>query len=162
MQFISDIFNLRNKLFRFATRIVGSSDEAEDVVQDVFVKLWQQRDELNEVRNLEAWTMTLTKNMSLDKLRSKHRRTESISPDFNAMTAPSVAALETKDIATQIRIIMAQLPENQQQCMHLRDIEGLNYDEIAEILGLSLAQVKTNIHRARNFVRSKINEISNF
>lgn len=162
MQLISDIFNIRNKLYRFAARIVGSSDEAEDVVQEVFMKVWQQRDELNEIRNLEAWSMTLTKNMSLDKLRSKHRRTESISTDLSLVAPPSVASLEAQDLATQIQTIMAQLPENQRQCMHLRDVEGLNYDEIAAILQLSLAQVKTNIHRARNFVRSKINDIPNF
>ena len=160
---LNDVFCIRDKLFRFAARIVGSQSEAEDVVQDVFVKLWQQRDQLNGIKNLEAWSMTMTKNASLDHLRSKHRKTENIDlmPQIGNQASQFSAQqpAESKDMMQLIEKIMAKLPEKQRISMHLRDVEGMNYDEIADIQQITLAQVKTNIHRARTFVREKLEEI---
>ncbi|MBY0435566.1 MAG: sigma-70 family RNA polymerase sigma factor, partial [Cyclobacteriaceae bacterium] len=68
------VFPVKNKLFRFAYRLLGSSDDAKDVVQEVFIKVWNGREQLNEIQNLEAWCMRITKNMSLDRLRQQQRR----------------------------------------------------------------------------------------
>src|SRR6187399_1421855 len=78
--FETRVLPTKNKLFRFAFRLLGSSEEAKDVVQDVFIKLWNGRDRLAEVQNMEAWCMRITKNLSLDRIRSRQRRsTDSIS-----------------------------------------------------------------------------------
>ena len=73
------VFPVRNKLYRFAFRLLGDNEEAKDVVQEVFIKVWNGRAELGEVRNMEAWCMRITKNLSLDRLRQQQRRpTDSI------------------------------------------------------------------------------------
>jgi RNA polymerase sigma factor (sigma-70 family) len=66
---------IRNKLFRFAVSMLRDEAEAEDVVQEVVIKLWKQRDQLDRIHNMEAWTMRLTRNLSIDKIRSKHAGT---------------------------------------------------------------------------------------
>src|SRR4051812_39907544 len=72
--FQTRVFPVKNKLFRFAFRLLGSSEEAKDVVQEVFVKLWNGRQQLGEIHNMEAWCMRITKNLSLDRLRQQQRR----------------------------------------------------------------------------------------
>lgn len=150
--------NIKDKLYRFSLRITGDSAEAEDVVQEVFIKVWNKRDDMAEVQNHEAYCMTLTRNLSLDKIKSKHRKTAEIGDalqisDFDSTPYETV---EKNDALARIRKWMNELPEKQRLTMHLRDIEGMTYDEIAENLDISLAQVKVNLHRARQFIREKM------
>ena len=151
-------YKIKDKLFRFAYRIVGDSADAQDVVQDVFVKVWDKRSDLADIQNPEAWCMTLTKNAALDKLRSKHRRTtdlEAVGAVADAQPTPHLQA-ETGDMVAKIKLLMHQLPEKQRLAMHLRDIEGLSYEEISETLQMPLPQVKVNIHRARQTLRAAL------
>jgi RNA polymerase sigma factor (sigma-70 family) len=149
---------VKNKLYRFALRITGDNAEAEDVVQEVFIKAWQRLNDLPNIQNAEAWCMTVTKNLALDKLRSKHRRTEEIGEilqltDYNSTPYETVAG---NDMIQKIRFWMKDLPEKQQLVMHLRDIEDKTYDEIAVILEMPMPQVKVNLHRARTTIRERI------
>src|SRR5882757_10727675 len=72
--FESRVLPVKNKLFRFAFRLLGSSEEAKDVVQEVFIKIWNGRDQMEQIQNMEAWCMRITKNLSLDRLRQQQRR----------------------------------------------------------------------------------------
>jgi RNA polymerase sigma factor (sigma-70 family) len=149
---------VKNKLYRFALRITGDNAEAEDVVQEVFIKAWQRQEDLPNIQNAEAWCMTLTKNLSLDKLRSKHRRTEEIG-EILQLTDSQSTPYETvagNDTIEKIRNWMKDLPEKQRLTMHLRDIEDRTYEEISTILEMSLPQVKVNVHRARTAIRERI------
>src|ERR1044071_480273 len=77
--FQNRVLPTKNKLFRFALRFLGNEEEAKDVVQEVLIKVWNGRDQMNEVQNWEAWCMRITKNLSLDRIRSLSRRqTQSI------------------------------------------------------------------------------------
>ena len=76
--FENRVLPAKNKLFRFAFRMLGSSEEAKDVVQEVMIKVWNGREQMAEVQNMEAWCMRITKNLSLDKLRSRQRRATEI------------------------------------------------------------------------------------
>ncbi|MBL7828887.1 MAG: RNA polymerase sigma factor [Saprospiraceae bacterium] len=162
--FQEQIFPIRHKLFRFALRITGSSHEAEDVVQEVMEKVWKTTPEQSvNVQNWEAWCMTLTRNRSLDKTRSQSlRRTapiEGVSEQRADSTSPAQAA-ENRDLANRVKSMMQELPEKQKLVMHLRDIEELSYEEIAETLSISLEQVKINLHRARKTIRERmLNEL---
>lgn len=162
--FQEQIFPIRHKLYRFALRITGSIHEAEDVVQEVMEKVWKTAPEqAATVLNWEAWCMTLTRNRSLDKTRSQSlRRTASLDGVYEQSTnAMSPAqAVENSDLAARVKQFMQELPEKQRLVMHLRDIEELTYDEIADTLSISLDQVKVNLHRARKAVReSMLNEL---
>lgn len=158
--FQQHIFPIRDKLFRFALRITGSAHEAEDVVQEVMEKIWKSSEEQSgSVQNWEAWCMTLTRNRSLDKARSQNlRRTtplDGVAERSNG-TTNQAHTIENRDLADQVKQMMQALPEKQRLVMHLRDIEELTYDEIAEVLNISLDQVKVNLHRARKSVREQL------
>ncbi len=156
--FLTNIQPLKNKLFRFAYRMLSNVEEAEDVVQEVFIKLWKNKDYLHEINNLDAWCMTATRNLSIDKLRSKRQRVQPLHPGLDREdNAPNpYHSAANKDLVEQVRKFMAQLPQKQQQIMHLRDIEQYTYQEIAEALDISLEQVKVYLFRARKAVREQL------
>lgn len=157
-QFAELIEPFKDKMYRFALRMVGSTDEAQDVVQEVFIKLWKKRDYISEIKNLEAWCMQLTRNLSIDKLRSKHRRTEDVGEHFELKDKgrnPEELAISS-DIYQQIQVMIKALPEKQKMVIQLRDIEGYSYQEIADALEIPLNQVKVNLFRARNTIKQKI------
>jgi RNA polymerase sigma-70 factor (ECF subfamily) len=158
--FQQQVFPIRHKLYRFALRITGNTHEAEDIVQEVLEKVWKTESSQSEnVQNWEAWCMTLTRNRSLDKNRSRNvRRTQAIesTPDRPGQDANPEQALEGQDVVAHIRQLMQELPEKQRLVMHLRDLEEHSYEEIAEVLNISLDQVKVNLHRARKTIREKL------
>ena len=152
------LWPIKNKLYRFSLRVVGDPTEAEDVVQEVFIKVWNKRSELHQYKNIEAWCMTLTRNLSIDKLRSKHRRTDQLDHqmELRATSATPLQQTEYRDTLDQVKGLIGQLPEKQKMVMHLRDMEGLSYQEIADALQLSMEQVKVNLFRARKFIRTQM------
>jgi RNA polymerase sigma factor (sigma-70 family) len=158
MNFEKLTYHIKDKLFRFALRITGNKSEAEDVVQEVFLKIWDKRDEMSTVLNQEAWCMTLTKNLAFDKIKSKHRKTDDIEEAFNLQDSKInvYQTVETSDTMAVIKQIMSQLPDNQRLVMHLRDIEDMTYEEIATSLEMPMSQVKINLHRARQKVREQL------
>jgi RNA polymerase sigma-70 factor (ECF subfamily) len=153
----------KNKLFRFALRFLGNEDEAKDVVQEVLIKVWNGREKMNEVQNWEAWCMRITKNLSLDRLRSLSRKqTQPIESVFD-IRQPDLTPHENSELQESMRsisILIAALPEKQRQVIHLRDVEGYSYNEICEILELDMNQVKVNLFRARSAVREKLMKIN--
>jgi RNA polymerase sigma factor (sigma-70 family) len=158
MNFEKLTYHIKDKLFRFALRITGNKPEAEDVVQEVFLKIWDKREEMSTVLNQEAWCMTLTKNLAFDKIKSKHRKTDDIDEAFNLQDSKTnvYQTVETSDTMAIIKQIMSQLPDNQRLVMHLRDIEDMTYEEIAVSLEMPMSQVKVNLHRARQRVREQL------
>ena len=157
-QFTSEILPYKNKLYRFALRIVGNVAEAEDVVQEVMIKLWQQREKLHEYSNLEAWCIRMTKNLSIDKTRSKHYKMGIIPEGFDISSSHNNPhqVTETQDTMHRIKKLIHSLPPKQRDVMHLRDIEGLSYKEIEDQLRIPMNQVKVYLFRARKFIKSQL------
>lgn len=157
--FETQVLPTKNKLFRFAFRFLGSSEEAKDVVQEVMMKVWNGREQMGAIDNMEAWCMRITKNLSLDRLRSKERRTTDSMQEGFEVRQESMTPYEKTEIhesMQRVNELIEALPEKQRQVMHLRDIEGYSYNEICEILELDMSQVKVNLFRARNFVRERL------
>ena len=161
--FQTRVLPAKNKLYRFAFRLLGSSEEAKDVVQEVLIKVWNGREQMAEVQNMEAWCMRITKNLSLDRLRSNQRKpTDSIEGSFD-LSQESLTPHENTELnesMQRINQLIAALPEKQRQVIHLRDIEGYSYQEICEMLELDMSQVKVSLFRARNAVREKLLKIN--
>lgn len=165
-EFQIQVLPVKDKLFRLAYRMTGSALEAEDLVQEVFLKVWNGRTELESVQNIEAWCMRIAKNLAIDRLRSKHWKTQTEEEPVMepAHTASPYQLAELADTFSHIRQIMNHLPEKHRQVMELRDIEGLSYEEICEVLSMTMPQVKTNLFRARQVVREaliKLNSTKN-
>lgn len=154
-EFTHEILPVKDKLFRLAVSLTGSGPEAEDIVQEAFIKLWKMKDDLHQITNLEAWSMRITRNIAIDKLRRRQRQAErphAELPVHADYSTPHHIA-ETNDTFLHLRRMMEQLPEKQKTIMQLRDIEGLSYQEIAETLEINLTQVKVYLHRARQTMR---------
>lgn len=157
-EFKNTILPIKNKLFRFALSINNDRVEAEDIVQEVFIKVWNKRQHLAQIDNLEAWCMKLTRNLTIDKLRSKHKRTRQLEAEFDISSneaTPHVKA-EVNDIFNRVRKLINQLPQKMRMVIQLRDIEELTYKEISEALDMPINQVKINLFRARKQIRHKL------
>ena len=155
-EFKEKFFPLKNKLFRFARQFVKRDDEAEDIVQDTFLKLWTKRESLNELRNHETFAMTMVKNASIDQLRKRKTiRFDELNKDVEFNHTP-LDSLTQKEAYGQVIEAIKKLSKQQQMLLNLRDIEGYEYDEIAEISGLTTNTIRVNISRARNTIKEKI------
>ncbi len=161
--FENRVLPVKNKLFRFALKFLGSEEEAKDVVQEVFIRIWNNREKMVEIQNIEAWCMRITRNLSLDRIRSNNRNsTKPIEETFNihhdAMTPHE--STEADESMERINQFISELPDKQREIIHLRDVEGYSYAEICEILEIEMSQVKVYLFRARNAVREKLMKIN--
>ncbi|MFT5264960.1 MAG: RNA polymerase sigma factor (sigma-70 family) [Polaribacter sp.] len=162
--YINQLLPLKDKLYRLALRVVGTEAEAEDVVQEVFMKMWKKRDEAATILNKEAWIVQMTKNLAIDKSRSKHRRTLSINKDFDLVgiqPQPDRVA-EVQDTVSRVHQLIATLPEKQKMVIQLRDIEGHSYQEISEMLDMPMNSVKATLFRARQFLKTQIEKANDY
>lgn len=148
----------KDKLYRYAMRYVSDPMEAEDIVQEVLIKIWKKKDHFIQLDNPEAWCMTITRNLSIDKLRKKKAKTDPIE-DYHHLRDRNMdpyTATRNNDTLSAIHELIEQLPKSQQAVIHLRDVEGFKYKEIAEITGTNIDSVKVNLHRARKTLKEKI------
>lgn len=145
---------MKHKLFRFAYSIVKDQAEAEDILQDVFLKLWSKREEWKYIENLEAYCYRTVKNAALDRLASiAVRKTGVIDPEkenvFFVESRSPHSEMVRKEQRSAIDQSIETLSENQRLVFTLREIEGMSYREIAETLSISENLVKISLHRAR-------------
>lgn len=159
ISFQTDILPLKNDLYRMALRITMNAAEAEDVVQETMMKVWNRRDQWEQIESIEAFCLTICRNLSLDKVRRMDNQTQSLDAaydpkDLGVSSNPEEQAIQSDRIRL-VRQIISQLPEKQRSCMQLRDMEGKSYKDIAAILDITEEQVKVNIFRARQTIREK-------
>lgn len=160
--FKNRVIPAKNKLYRFALRFLGNEEEAKDIVQEVFIRVWNGREKMHEVENWEAWCMRVTRNLSLDRLRFLNRNTTRPMEESFGLKHAAPSPHEFTEMGESIQKItqmIGSLPEKQRQIIHLRDVEGYSYLEICEILELDINQVKVNLFRARSAVREKMTKI---
>lgn len=162
-EFKSEVLPIKNKLYRFSLRLLGDADEAQDIVQEIFLRLWSKRDKLSEYRNIEAFAMTMTRNLCLDQLKSPAARKETIddSKDMPDHRTPYTRT-ETTDTIRLVKMAMDALPEQQRMVIQLRDIEECDFDEISEVTGLSMNNVRVTLSRARKKIRDTLIKINNY
>lgn len=163
MNFAHDILPLRDRLFRLSLRITLNREEAEDVVQDVMLRLWQRRDELTDVANLETYAMTMARNLALDRKALSANRSVSLDEELHDHAsnadAPDVRMMHSES-AARLNSAIDSLPEKQRTVLQLRDIEGRSYADIAAILSLSESDVKVTLFRARNKLKEQLQHIN--
>jgi RNA polymerase sigma-70 factor (ECF subfamily) len=163
----NDILPLKNELYRLALRITLNPAEAEDVVQETMIKVWNRRDQWDEIESIEAFCLTICRNLAVDKMRKIEGQNQSLdevandAPDRSYSSNPEEQAMQ-QDRIELIRRLIGQLPEKQRSVMQLRDFEGKSYKEIATIMGISEEQVKVNIFRARQAIRQKYLETEKY
>jgi len=148
---------LKNKLFHLSLSIMSNRNDAEDAVQEVYIKIWEIRDKLNNIKNIEAYVMTVTRNLCLDKLKSKQNKFFTLNEDIAKQTTTNPYEItEESDLVARAKQIMQKLPEQQRTIVHLRDVEGYNYNEIMEITGFDINYVRVNLSRGRKKIKETI------
>jgi len=167
----TDAFDLivsryKDRLYNFAFRFVGDSDTAEDIVQETFLRAFRKRREYRAIANFSTWIFTITGNLAKSELRRRKRwRFLSLdwSPegDANGMELPDEShrpdnSTETVLVERSIQQAVQSLPANYRQAVVLRDIEGMSYQEIAEIANCPLGTVKSRVNRGRLKLQQKL------
>ena len=153
-EFKIQVIPLKDKLYRLAKRLLEDTDEAQDIVQEVFLRLWKLKEKLDEYRSVEALAVVTTRNLCLDKLKAKRYPVERLDDLRSDPAEPSEETQgDLKDLAVHIREIIQTLPEQMKTIMQLRDIEGYDYEEIAGIMEMNENAIRVNISRARKKVR---------
>lgn len=165
ISFRNDVLPLKDKLFRLALRITLNREEAEDVVQDTMIKVWNARERWQDLESIEAFSLTIARNLSLDRIKKKENQNDSIENEKieqpDTASTPSERMIQ-KDKLDIVRKMIDELPEKQRSCLQLRDIEGKAYREIAEILEITEEQVKVNIFRARQTVKQRFQQFDSY
>lgn len=152
-EFTETIMPLKDRLYRLAKRILISTDEAEDAVQEVLFKLWKGKQNLQNYSSPEAFALTMTKNYCLDRLKSKQASNLKI-VHSNYPTSQNIEKeVESNEGVELVFKIMETLPEQQKIVLQLRDVEQLEFSEIAKILDNNETAIRVALSRARKSVR---------
>ncbi|MCD8261121.1 MAG: RNA polymerase sigma factor [Bacteroides sp.] len=150
------VLPLRSKLHHIAMKFMENEEDAEDVVQESFIKLWRLRDKLLAYDSVEALAVTIVKNTVVDVLRSRkyHGGEEQLSGVEFGYRTPGEWT-EQQDAVQCIRTLIGKLPSLQQVTIRMKDIEGYEISEIAEITGTSVENVRVNLSRARKKIKEQ-------
>jgi RNA polymerase sigma-70 factor (ECF subfamily) len=155
-EFLNTILPCKNTLYRLAKRLLVSSDEAEDAVQEVFLKLWKGRDKIDNYRSPEAFAITITKNYCLDRLKSKQASNLKIVHNNYKNSENIERTIEGNEGVELVTKIMETLPEKQKMIMQLRDIEQFEFAEISQMLEINETAIRVALSRARKVVREQL------
>lgn len=158
-QFKELVLPMTGKLLHFAFLMLKDNAEAEDAVQEVCLKLWKIKDSLEKYNSVEAFAMKVTRNWCLDRLKAKkpiyvesyHSWLDSRSEENDPHKM-----LENVDALEQLNMLMENLPEQQRMIVQLREIESLEFDEIAEVMDMNINAIRVNLSRARNKIREEM------
>jgi RNA polymerase sigma-70 factor (ECF subfamily) len=159
-EFKTYVLPAKGKLFRLAVTLLNSRPEAEDAVQDVYLKLWNMRSKLAQYTSVEALAVTMTKNLCIDKLRSYQHRNQNANGLEKVTLSSSdrydpAQQLERNESMLQLHEIINRLPEQQRMVLHLRDIEHYSYDEIESMTNMTRNNIRVTLSRARKGVREE-------
>ena len=162
--FEREIFPLKDRLYRYVLSMVHREELAKDITQEVFIKVWERRKAMGDIKNKEAWCIRCARNLALDKMKAHANKVLNI--EETRMIRDSVlqpyAKLEHSDLIDKMRHLLKNLPTKQREIFQLRELAGFSNQEIQEILGLEAGQVKTNLFRARKKIRESIKRLVNY
>lgn len=157
--FKNTVFCLKDEMYRFAKRFVMSSDEAEDVVQDLMMKFWQKKEEIAAFSNLKSYALKSVKNECLNRL--KHHDVKMGFADFQLHRSEQYQ-WEPNNLKEHIIGFINRLPDKQKAVIHLKDVEEYEVSEIAEMLEMEENAVRVNLMRARTKIREQIRQLIDF
>ena len=156
IDFQHDLLPLKNKLYRVALRITLDSLEAEDVVEDTLVRVWERRADVPPTVNLESYCLTICRNLAIDRSEKKdagHLPLEAASVETPIDTDHPDEELEKQERILWVKRVLNSLPEKQRTALQLREIDGRSYEEVAEVMQITEADVKVTLHRARKALK---------
>jgi len=146
----------RRKVFNVAYKFVGKHDEAEDLTQDIFLKIFKALKTFDRRANFQTWIVSISRNLCIDHYRSVRKERQTIARDVDSndlqpatLERGPYAQAEHQDLRAQLRQALETLPITLRTAVVLRDLQELSYQEIADRLGLPEGTVKSRINRGR-------------
>ncbi|MXN90271.1 sigma-70 family RNA polymerase sigma factor [Flavobacterium sp. Sd200] len=162
-EFMKIISPFKDKVFRLSRRLLVSTEEAEDATQEVLVKLWNNKEKLQNYGSVEAMAMTMTKNFCLDRLKSKQAsEMRIVHSNYTDRQAGLQQQAEDRDSWEWVEKIMKNLPEQQKLIMQMRDIEQYEFEEIAKIMDMNETAVRVALSRARKTLREELTKTHSY
>ncbi len=158
---------ITGKMYRYALSIVREPETAHDVVQDCLERIWQRRKMLPEINNVDSWVMRIVRNHCYDwvKINRYHRR-DNREPENDGLMLPGSGEADQSvllnDQLKWLDRVISSLPQKQREIYHLREVEEMTYQEIAEVMSLTLGEVKINLHRTRGKIREMFKKIQEY
>lgn len=146
------------RLYRLAYHLMRDRDEAEDVVQETFIRAWQRRGDLRDPSAVVPWLSRIARNAARDRLRWWRRRPERARTDVEpaGAAAPADQTLIGEERAAEVRRALDVLSEKHRVILLLREVEDMSYEHIAELLDLPVGTVESRLHRARAALAKKL------
>lgn len=145
---------LFDKMYASAYRLTGSKDDAEDLLQDTFLKAYRSVEKFEEGTNPGAWVYTIMRNTFLNNIRSKKSR-ETLLFDEGAAERLADTANSGEEMDEELQTVLNSLPVDMRTALVAREINGLSYQEIADSMGLPIGTVKSRINRAREALKER-------
>ena len=161
-EFKQQFLPLSRRMYWTAWRLTGHAQEAEDLVQEAFLRLWSKKDTIGVIENAEAYCTALVKNLYYNQSRRKRVYTSDLSM-ASSVIADTERVDETvawRDESCQVRRLINQLPLQQRKVVMLHDVEELTNDEIQQQTGLQPTNIRVLLSRARNTIREKLKIMS--
>lgn len=165
LDFCRDLLPLKDKIYRLGLRITLNAQEAEDLTQDTLIKVWNKRDEWSEVQNIEAYCMTVCRNLALDVMARKEHENLSLETENTDAYEPSYSPdeqLEHDDRLQRVHRLFNSLPEAQRTALQLSDIENMTTREAAQTMQVSEVNFKVILHRARKAIKAQYEKLENY
>ena len=162
-EFLTSVMPFKDKVFRLAKRLLVSTEEAEDATQELYFKLWNNKEKLKNYNSIEAFAMTMTKNYCFDRLKSKQASNLTlVHSNYKEKGTSLDKQVDLNDSVSKVHQLMENLPEQQKIIIQLRDIEQYEFDEIAEMLDLKPTAIRVSLSRARKTIREQLLKQHNY
>ncbi|NQX80993.1 MAG: sigma-70 family RNA polymerase sigma factor [Flavobacteriaceae bacterium] len=162
-EFIAKVMPFKDKVFRLAKRLLVSTEEAEDATQELYYKLWKNKEKVSEYKSVEAFAMTMTKNYCLDRLKSKQAgNLRLVHDNYEENNVGLSKRLDDEDSVNKIHEMIKCLPEQQRIIVQLRDVEQYEFEEIGKILNMQPTAIRVALSRARKTLREGLVKFHNY
>ena len=162
-EFLKTVVPFKDKVFRLAKRLLVSTEEAEDATQELYFKLWKNKEKLKEYKSVEAFAMTMTKNYCFDRLKSKQASNlKLIHSNYKENGASLSKKIELNDSVSLVHKLIENLPEQQKLIIQLRDIEQYEFEEIGKMLNIKPTAIRVSLSRARKTIKEQLIKQHNY
>ncbi len=151
----------KDRVFRYAAYLVRNTEDARDIAQEALLRMWENRQKIASDAAARVWLMRTAHNLAMDKLRQRRARPEAEPEVLDTMQDEAVPIdpqrrVESEELGRRIAEALMHLPERDRSILMLREVEGLSYEQISRIQGLSLGTLKGALHRARARLRERL------
>lgn len=153
-KFNTEYLPLAPLLYRIAFHILEQQDEAEDAVQETFLKLWEMGDRLDDIESAKAYSIRILKNECLDRLRKAKKKVPAEQALAKESILPADEQIDSRRRLEKVLGAIKSLPDSQKQVLLLRTVEGLSYEEISRKMGMSQLTLRVLLTRARGALRN--------